>query len=76
MRNHVFVMFVVMLGSVVVAQRPTFRERIAVEQTDVALSVNVDGPRVVFEDILKATNLAVHRLLFVCAVLLLGTLGA
>jgi hypothetical protein len=53
MRNKVLLTFTVMLGSVVVAQRSTVREQIAVAQAGVTLTVSVDGPPFLFADILK-----------------------
>jgi hypothetical protein len=63
MRNLVLLTFIAILGSAVVAQRPTFREQIAVAQADVTLSVFVDGPPVLVVDILKETDLVVRALI-------------
>lgn len=48
-----------LLGAAV-AQGPTLRERVARAHTDVALTVNVDGPVVTLEQILAETDLVVR----------------
>jgi hypothetical protein len=51
---------VLLLATTVVAQQPTLRELIAELHSDVALTVNVDGPPRVFADLLRATDRVVR----------------
>jgi hypothetical protein len=49
-----------LLGTAVAAQRPTLRERIAQEKTNVALTISSDGPIMVFERVLQETDRVVR----------------
>jgi hypothetical protein len=62
MRHQSFMISVVMLGSVLVAQSPSLRERVAEEQTDVDLTISVDGPPMVFANVLEDTILVVRAI--------------